>query len=73
MNKQLAIYLDGLDAATDGRGYGEEHERARLFVEGACAMVETLANHSLSPRDVDNTVGLAACICKAHQLSKGSN
>jgi len=32
----LTIYADGLDAAIDGRGWGAEHERARLDIVRAC-------------------------------------
>ena len=52
MHKQLNTYLDGLDAAVDGRGYGLEHEQARIFVEGACAMVEQLARLTTPTDDV---------------------
>ena len=33
--KMLGVYLDGLDAAVDGRGFGQEHELARRYVEDA--------------------------------------
>ncbi len=38
----LDTFLDGLDAGTDGRGYGEEHEKARLLLEAAPDMLAAL-------------------------------
>ena len=38
----LDTFLDGLDAGTDGRGYGEEHEKARLLLEAAPDMLKAL-------------------------------
>ena len=35
MSNPLQIFLDGLDASTDGRGYDAEHERARMLLEAA--------------------------------------
>jgi hypothetical protein len=43
LHRKLAKYLDGLTASVDGRGFGAKHEKARLFVEGACKLVSTLA------------------------------
>jgi hypothetical protein len=43
LHRKLAKYLDGLDASVDGRGFNAKHERARIFVEGACKLVSTLA------------------------------
>jgi hypothetical protein len=43
LHRKLAKYLDGLDASVDGRGFDAKHEKARLFVEGACKLVSTLA------------------------------
>jgi len=38
----LDTFLDGLDAGTDGRGYGEEHEKARLLLKAAPDMLKAL-------------------------------
>jgi hypothetical protein len=43
LHRKLSKYLEGLDAFVDGRGYNAKHEKARLFVEGACKLVSTLA------------------------------
>jgi hypothetical protein len=43
LHRKLVKYLDGLDASVDGRGFNAKHEKARLFVEGACKLVSTLA------------------------------
>lgn len=43
LHRKLSKYLDGLDALADGRGFDAKHEKARLFVEGACKLVSTLA------------------------------
>jgi hypothetical protein len=39
----LTQYLDGLDALVDGRGFDGSHEKARLFVEGACETLSLLS------------------------------
>ena len=38
----VEIFLDGLDAGMDGRGYGEEHEKARLLLEAAPDLLAAL-------------------------------
>ncbi len=38
----LQVFLDGLDASVDGRGYGAEHEKARALLEAAPDMLEAL-------------------------------
>lgn len=43
LHRRLSKYLEGLDAFVEGRGYDAKHEKARLFVEGACKLVSTLA------------------------------
>ena len=40
MKTPLEIYVDGLDASTDGRGYGLEHEKARMLLESAPELLE---------------------------------
>ena len=42
MSNPLKIFLDGLDASTDGRGYDAEHERARMLLEAAPDLLEAL-------------------------------
>jgi hypothetical protein len=43
LHRKLSKYLEGLDAFADGRGFDAKHEKARLFVEGACKLVSTLS------------------------------
>ena len=43
LHPKLAKSLDGLDASVDGRGFDAKHEKARLFVEGACKLVSQLS------------------------------
>lgn len=42
MQTLFEILADGLDASTDGRGWGAEHERARVLANEAPAMLEAL-------------------------------
>jgi hypothetical protein len=54
LHRKLAKYLDGLDASVDGRGFDAKHEKARLFVEGACKLVSTLARMDTPTDGVKN-------------------
>ncbi len=46
----LEMFIDGLEAGTDGRGYGEEHEKARLLLEAAPDLLAALkALYSAAP------------------------
>lgn len=55
LHPKLQKYLDGLDALADGRGFDADHEKARLFVEGACELVERLAQMPTSTDNLQST------------------
>ncbi|ARQ95246.1 hypothetical protein [Bradyrhizobium phage BDU-MI-1] len=54
LHRKLAKYLDGLDASVDGRGFDGKHEKARIFVEGACKLVSQLARMDTPTDGVDD-------------------
>lgn len=76
--KGLMVFLDGLDACVDGRGWNSEHEKAKDYVFRALNSHETMLNllkgfvENLDLNDRHDVAQFSALVYKAiAQAEKG--